>query len=143
MNHQKPAKRPARKPKKAVEQVETTPEQRPEERTNVSNVMKTQKHCPPLIGRSPNYVERVGLGTLRVIDAEAVCRRNNRMAELTYDPTPADQGEFTAEELDSLAVGEQMMQAEEQLLAGKYKNAEQLEKLTLNSNQNLGKGPQC
>ena len=32
------------------------------------------------------------------------------MAELTYDPTPADQGEFSAEELDSLAVGEQMMQ---------------------------------
>ena len=31
------------------------------------------------------------------------------MAELTYDPTPADQGEFSAEELDSLAVGEQMM----------------------------------
>ena len=76
MNHQKPAKRPARKPQKAVESVDTTPEQRPEERTNISNVMKTQKHCPPLIGRSPNYVERVGLGTLRVIDASGLKEEN-------------------------------------------------------------------
>ena len=50
------------------------------------------------------------------------------MAELTYDPTPADQPEFSDEELDSLAVGEQMMQAQDQLLAGKYENAEQLER---------------
>ena len=81
MNHQKPAKRPARKPKaatpKAVDKVDTTPEQRPEERTNISNVMKTQKHCAPLIGRSPNYVERVGLGTLRVIDASGLKDENN------------------------------------------------------------------
>ena len=76
MNHQKPAKRPARKPQKAVEQVDTTPEQRSEERTNISNVMKTQKHCPPLIGRSPNYVERVGLGTLRVLDADGLKEEN-------------------------------------------------------------------
>ena len=76
MNHQKPAKRPARKPQKAVESVDTTPEQRSEERTNISNVMKTQKHCPPLIGRSPNYVERVGLGTLRVLDADGLKEEN-------------------------------------------------------------------
>ena len=39
--------------------------------------MKTQKHCPPLIGRSPNYVERVGLGTLRVISAEGLAEEPN------------------------------------------------------------------
>ena len=71
MNHQKPAKRPARKPNKPVEQVDTTPEPS-SERTPISNVMKTQKHCPPLIGRSPNYVERVSLGTLRVMDAQGL-----------------------------------------------------------------------
>ena len=71
MNHQKPAKRQARKPNKPVEQVDTTPEPS-SERTAKSNVMKTQKHCPPLIGRSPNYVERVGLGTLRVMDAKGL-----------------------------------------------------------------------
>ena len=60
------------------------------------------------------------------------------MAELTYDPTPADQGEFSAEELDSLAVGEQMMQAQEQLLAGKYENAEQLEKAYIELQSKLG-----
>ena len=72
MNHQKPAKRPAKKPNKPVQQVDTTPEQRSEERTPISNVMKTQQHCPPLIGRSPNYVERVGLGTRRVMDAQGL-----------------------------------------------------------------------
>ena len=34
--------------------------------------MKTQTYCAPLIGRSVNYVERVGLGTLRVINADGV-----------------------------------------------------------------------
>lgn len=64
------------------------------------------------------------------------------MAELTYDPTPADQGEFSAEELDSLAVGEQMMQAEEQLLAGKYENAEQLERAYIELQSKLGERSQ-
>ena len=74
MNYQEP-KRKARKapPKKA--QVETTTEERDEERS--LGVMKTQKHCAPLIGRSPNYVERVGLGTLRVISAEGLAEENN------------------------------------------------------------------
>ena len=34
--------------------------------------MKMQERCAPLIGRSPNYVDRVGLGTLRVITADGV-----------------------------------------------------------------------
>ena len=35
---------------------------------------------------------------------------------------------LSAEEQDSLQVGEQMQQAQDNLLAGKYKNAEELEK---------------
>ena len=50
------------------------------------------------------------------------------MATLTYDPTPADQPEFSEEEMDSLQRGEEMEQEEQQLLAGKYQNAEELEK---------------
>ncbi len=58
------------------------------------------------------------------------------MAEtLTVDPTPAAEvaGEvegvsLTAEEQDSLQVGEQIQEQTEQLYAGKYKSAEELEK---------------
>lgn len=60
------------------------------------------------------------------------------MATMTYDPTPADQPELTADELDSLQVGENLQQAEEQLLAGKYENAQQLEKAYLELQQKLG-----
>ena len=50
------------------------------------------------------------------------------MAEtLTMNETPADNPEFTQEEMDSLKVGEEMETQQEQLLAGKYKNAEDLE----------------
>ena len=35
---------------------------------------------------------------------------------------------LSAEEQDSLQVGEQMQEAQDNLLAGKYKNAEELEK---------------
>ena len=60
------------------------------------------------------------------------------MAEITYDPTPADVAEFSAEELDSLQVGEQLQEAEARMLAGKYENAEQLEKAYLELQQKLG-----
>ena len=58
--------------------------------------------------------------------------------EFTYDPTPADQPEFSAEELDSLQVGEAMQQAEDRMLAGKYENAEQLERAYLELQSKLG-----
>ena len=58
--------------------------------------------------------------------------------EFTYDPTPADQPEFSAEELDSLQVGEAMQEAEDRMLAGKYENAEQLEKAYLELQSKLG-----
>ena len=64
------------------------------------------------------------------------------MATLTYDPTPADQPEFTPEEQDSLAVGEQLEQQQNQLLAGKYQNAEELEKAYVELQRKLGEQPQ-
>jgi len=60
------------------------------------------------------------------------------MATLTYDPTPADQPEFTDEELNSIEVGEQLAQQQEQLLAGKYENAQELERAYLELQSKLG-----
>ena len=60
------------------------------------------------------------------------------MATLTYDPTPADQPEFSADEQHSLAVGERMQAEQSQLLAGKYEDAEQLEKAYLELQGKLG-----
>ena len=48
--------------------------------------------------------------------------------EITLNPSEQVEGEFSAEELDSLAVGERLAEQEQQLLAGKYKSAEELER---------------
>lgn len=51
------------------------------------------------------------------------------MAELiSMDETPADAPELNADEQESLAVGQEMRAEHEQLLAGKYKSVEELEK---------------
>ena len=60
------------------------------------------------------------------------------MATLTYDPTPADQPELTEDEQNSLEVGEQLAQQEQQLLAGKYTDAQELEKAYLELQGKLG-----
>ena len=68
------------------------------------------------------------------------------MAEtLTIDSTPdvAKVGEvdgiaLSADEQDSLAVGEQIVEQQEQMLAGKYKNAEELEKAYIELQSKLG-----
>ena len=68
------------------------------------------------------------------------------MAEtLTVDPTPVTEvaGEvegvqLTAEEQDSLQVGEGIQEQQEQLLAGKYKDAESLEKAYIEHQNKLG-----
>ena len=61
------------------------------------------------------------------------------MAEtLSYDNTPETEV-LTSEEQDSLQVGEQLVAEQEQLLAGKYKNAEDLEAAYLSLQQKLGK----
>jgi hypothetical protein len=48
--------------------------------------------------------------------------------EITLNPSEIVEGELSAEELDSLAVGERLAEEENQLLAGKYKSAEDLER---------------
>ena len=58
--------------------------------------------------------------------------------KLTYDPTPADAPEFTADEQASIAVAEKLGEQESELLAGKYENAEQLEQAYLELQRKLG-----
>ena len=64
------------------------------------------------------------------------------MAEtLTVDTTPQTEtltDNLTPDEQDSLKVGEEMMNQQEELLAGKYKNAEELEKAYVELSKKLG-----
>jgi len=64
------------------------------------------------------------------------------MAEtLTYDSgttTETDAANLTADEQDSLKIGTELVEQQEQLLAGKYKNAEELEKAYVQLQQKLG-----
>ena len=60
------------------------------------------------------------------------------MATLTYDPTPADEPELNADEQESLAIGEQMAAEQQNLLAGKYANAQELEKAYLELQSKFG-----
>ena len=56
---------------------------------------------------------------------------------LSYDNTP-DTEVLTPEEQDSLQVGEKMVAEQEGLLAGKYKNAEDLESAYIELQKKLG-----
>ena len=60
------------------------------------------------------------------------------MATLTYDPTPADQPEFNPEEQEALAIGEQAAADQQQMLAGKFKDAEALEQAYIELQKKLG-----
>ena len=60
------------------------------------------------------------------------------MATLTYNPDQTPEGEFTQEEQDSIAVGEALAEQENQLLAGKFEDAEQLEKAYVELQRKLG-----
>jgi len=65
------------------------------------------------------------------------------MAEvLTYDPSNDPQAIAAAEERDaeSLAIGEQMEADQQELLAGKYKSAQDLEKAYMELQRKLGEG---
>ena len=60
------------------------------------------------------------------------------MAEtLTYDPAE-DPEILTEEESDSLEVGEKLVAEQEGLLAGKYKNAEELESAYIELQKKFG-----
>ena len=48
------------------------------------------------------------------------------MATLTYDPSETQEGELNQEEQEALDVGEKLAEQQEQLLAGKFKDAEEL-----------------
>ena len=60
------------------------------------------------------------------------------MATLTYDPTPADQPEFTEAEQEAIAIGEAAAQEEQAAYAGKFKDAEELEKAYIELQKKLG-----
>lgn len=61
------------------------------------------------------------------------------MATLTYNPEEPQAEEFTEEEQADIAVGEQLEQQEQALLAGKFKDAEDLEKAYIELQSKLGK----
>ena len=58
---------------------------------------------------------------------------------LTYNPTEGEEQEFNEEELDSLKVGEALEQEQAELLAGKFKSAEDLEKAYKELESKLGR----
>ena len=60
------------------------------------------------------------------------------MATLTYDPSETQEGELTEEEQNSLEVGEKLAEQQSELLAGKFKNAEDLEKGYVELQKKLG-----
>ena len=60
------------------------------------------------------------------------------MAELTYDPTPADQPEFNEAEQEALAIGEAAAREEQAHYAGKFKTAEDLEQAYIELQKKLG-----
>ena len=62
------------------------------------------------------------------------------MATLTYDPTEQAEGELSTEEQDSLEVGEKLAEQQSEMLAGKFKTAEDLEQGYIELQKKLG-GP--
>jgi len=58
--------------------------------------------------------------------------------QLTYDPTPADAPELTADEQNSLEVAEKLGEEEAKQYAGKFENAEELEKAYLELQKKMG-----
>ena len=59
----------------------------------------------------------------------------------TVDTSPQTEtltGDLTPDEQDSLAVGEKLVEEQEQLLAGKYKDAQELEKAYVELQKKLG-----
>ena len=57
---------------------------------------------------------------------------------LTYDANEQPEGELNAEEQEALEVGEKLAEAQESLLAGKFKDAEELEKGYIELQKKLG-----
>ena len=62
------------------------------------------------------------------------------MATITYDPTEYQQSEFSEDEQDSLRVGEELAAQDAELLAGKYRSAEELEQGYIELQQRFSAG---
>ena len=92
-----------------------------------------QQHSPSRIGRDPDFVETVGLGNLRVISANGL-----KMPEITYDPANPDAPEFSPDEWTHCR-WRTTSRSKTRMLAGKYENAEQLEKAYLELQSKLGR----
>ena len=60
------------------------------------------------------------------------------MATLTYDPSDPNAPELNEAEQEALAIGEQAVADQQQLLAGKFKDAEALEQAYIELQQKLG-----
>ena len=60
------------------------------------------------------------------------------MATLTYNPNDPDAPEFSEQEQQDIQLGEQIQDAEQSLLAGKYKSAEDLEQAYIELQGKLG-----
>jgi hypothetical protein len=60
------------------------------------------------------------------------------MATLTYDPTPADQPEFSEAEQEAIKIGEEAIAEQQQLLAGKFEDAQALEQAYIELQKKLG-----
>ena len=60
---------------------------------------------------------------------------------ISMDESQADAPELNADEQESLAIGEEMQAADDQLLAGKYKSVQELEKGYLEAQKMLGDRP--
>ena len=62
------------------------------------------------------------------------------MATITYDPTEYQESEFSEDEQDSLRVGEELAAQDAELLAGKYRSAEELEQGYIELQQRFSSG---
>ena len=60
------------------------------------------------------------------------------MTTLSFDSSESAPGDLNADEQESLAVGEQMEADQNQMLAGKFKDAQQLESAYLELQKKLG-----
>ena len=60
------------------------------------------------------------------------------MATLTYDPTEQAESELSTEEQESLEVGEKLAEQQSEMLAGKFKTAEDLEQGYIELQKKLG-----
>ena len=60
------------------------------------------------------------------------------MATLTYNPTEQPEGELSTEEKESLEVGEKLAEQQNEMLAGKFKTAEDLEQGYIELQKKLG-----